>query len=69
MNFVPALLAIFVQIGMKLIGYQFVSRVLIFGCREFAKHTKTTFDDQVTEAMAESLGIKPADLKALIPSS
>jgi hypothetical protein len=67
-NFVPALGAICVQLAMKLVGYQFISRVIIYGCREFSRQTKTDMDDQVTEAMAEAWGIKPADLKALIPN-
>lgn len=50
-----ALAAIGVQILMKCIGYNFVSRVLIIAAKQWAKSTKTHWDDQVSAALEEAL--------------
>lgn len=50
-----ALATIAVQIGMKLLGYKFVCKVLIAGAEEWSKSTKTEMDDKVTSALKEAL--------------
>lgn len=61
-----ALVAILVQMGMKLLGYNFIAKTSIAGLTEWSKSTKTHFDDKVTEAAAEALGVEHDDLKEFI---
>lgn len=52
-----------VQMMIKSIGYEFISRAAVIVADGFAKSTPTHRDDLVVEAWAKALGVSPEVLK------
>lgn len=63
MSILSSLAGIGLQMGMKLIGYEFVSKAAILSMQEWSKSTPSHWDDQVTEAAAKAWGVPVEDLK------
>lgn len=56
-----ALASVLTSMLMKLIGYEFISRIVIIGLSEWAKTTQTTLDDKIYAEAAKAFGV-PEDL-------
>ena len=63
------LVTILLQIVGKLLGYGFVCRVIVAFLELWAKSTKTSLDDKVFSAIADSLEVDSKVLKSLAASA
>jgi hypothetical protein len=60
---ISAFLAIFVSLGMQLLGEAFIKKVLLVGLKAWAKSTASEYDDEVVKAFSEAWGV---DYKAVV---
>lgn len=54
---------ILMQILGNLIGYNFVTEVLVIGLKQWAESTQNKKDDKVVAAVAKALGVDPKVLQ------
>lgn len=66
---VGALGAALTQVAMKLLGYEFVTRVLVAAGKAWSDSTQTKKDDWVIAEMAKTLGVPEEALKKLYEES
>jgi hypothetical protein len=59
------LASIFVSMLMKLLGYDFITKVTVVGLQAWAGSTQTHKDDEVVAAMAKAWGVSTDDVKNL----
>lgn len=57
--------AIFMQMLIKLIGYEFVSRIVVIGLKSWADSQKNEHDEEIVAAIAQALGVSLESLKSL----
>jgi len=50
---------------LKLVSEKFLAKAVVYTLRAWSKTTQTEWDDKVTEAMAEALGVEAEVLKSL----
>lgn len=61
--------SIFLEMLMRLIGYDFISKATIMGLEAWAETTATHRDDDLVKAAAKALGVPETDLKLLLEAS
>lgn len=49
--------------GLKIVGYSFISKALIISLRAWAETTESKHDDEIIEAMAAALEVPVSNLK------
>lgn len=59
-------LKILIALVSKLMSDVFISKLAIYTLRAWSKTTSTDWDDRVTAAMAEALGVPPEPFKDLV---
>jgi hypothetical protein len=64
-SFFASASSILVSMLMKLIGYEFISKVVVIGLDAWAKSTETKYDDLVVEAMAKAWDVDVSKIKEL----
>lgn len=60
-----SILSVLVGLLMKLIGQEFVAKVLLIGFKAWSSSTANKWDDQICEAFAKAWGVSPQALKDL----
>ncbi len=50
--------ALLVKLALKLLTEQFASKAIVIACRQAAKSTENTMDNDLVEAVATALGVK-----------
>jgi len=55
--------SVLLSMGMKMLGYTFISKALVISLKAWAKTTESESDDEIVAAIAEALEIDPKKLK------
>ena len=55
--------SVLLSMGMKMLGYTFISKALVISLKAWAKTTESESDDEIVAAIAEALEIDPEKLK------
>jgi hypothetical protein len=63
---ISAVFGVLVSMGMKLIGYEFITRTLIISLKAWAETTETKHDDAIVRSMADAWGVPYGDVKKLL---